>query len=75
MRRRLSTLHSRLARPQALHHGARVAQAAADLVRAAVGLDQLELEGAEVSALVDVRHGAHQWTQDDLGMVLEEVDL
>jgi len=37
--------------------------------------EQLELEGAEVARLVDVGDGAHQRADDELGVVLEEVDL
>lgn len=55
-----------------LHHAAAVAQARGQLVTAAVLLDQTHLVGAEVTALVDVRHGTHEGAQDQLRVVLQQ---
>ena len=38
-------------------------------------LDGGNFEGAEAPALINVAHGLHQGTDNDLGVVLEEVDL
>lgn len=53
-----------------IHHAACVAQARGELLTAAVLLNQTYLVGAEVTALVDVRHGAHEGAQDQLRVVL-----
>lgn len=57
---------------QFLHHELGVAHAASQLLTAAELLQQRQLVGAEVSLLVDVGHRSHQWTQDQLGVVLAE---
>ena len=46
-----------------------------DLFGAAVAFDQTEFEGTVVALLVYVRDGAHERTHDDLGVVVEKVDL
>lgn len=38
-------------------------------------LNGCEFVGTEAPALVDVAHSLHQGTDNDLGVVLEEVDL
>jgi len=57
---------------QLLHHELGVADAAGQLLAAAELVQQGELVGAELSLLVDVRHGAHQRAQDQLGVILKE---
>lgn len=54
-----------------LHHAAGVAQARGELLTAAVLLDQSHLIGAEVTPLINVRHGTHEGTQDQLRVVLQ----
>ena len=65
--------------PGVVHHGGDlvvgVAQPGAELLAAAVLLDEVQPEGPGPLLLVDVGHGAHVGAQDDLGVVLEEVDL
>jgi len=53
-----------------LEHRARVAETMGQLPAAAVLLELAHAEGAEALARVDVRHGAHQRTEDDFGVVL-----
>ena len=72
---RLDAAGPRLGAGQPLHHGACVAQATGQLLRAAILLNELEAVRAEVSLLVDICDGSHQWADDNLSVVLEEVDL
>ena len=60
---------------QSFHHGSGIAQTAGQFLGAPVPLDEFQLECTEVPLLIDVCHCMHQRTQDDFGVVLEEVDL
>ena len=46
-----------------------------ELLAAAVFLNEGQFVGGESLVLIDVAHRGHQRTDDDLGVVLEEVDL
>ena len=59
----------------AVDHGLRVGQSAVHRARHAVLGEQLESVGARHSVLVDVRDRVHQWTQEDLRVVIKEVNL
>ena len=52
-----------------------VGQSRGELLAAAELLDQVEAERPVVAGLVNVGDGSHQRTEDNLGVVLEEVDL
>lgn len=52
------------------HHELGVVETAGQLLAAAKLLQQRQLVGAELPLLVDVGHGPHEWTQDELGVVL-----
>ena len=52
-----------------------VFESSEDLFGAAVAFDQTEFECTIVALFVYVRDGAHEWTHDDLGVVVEKVDL
>ena len=60
---------------QALHHSPGIAQTARQLLGATIVLNEAELEGVEFALFINVGDSSHQGTQDDLGVVLEEVDL
>lgn len=57
---------------QFLHHELGVVQAAGQLLGAAKLLQQRQLVGTELPLLVDVGDGAHERTQDNLGVVLRQ---
>lgn len=57
---------------QLLHHQLGVAEAAGQLLAAAVLLQQRQFVGAEVSFLIDVGHRGHERAEDQLGVVLAE---
>lgn len=65
----------RLAVQQFLNHELGVTHAAGQLLTAAKLLQQRQLVGAEISLLVNVGHCTHQWTQNQLGVVLAEKEL
>lgn len=62
----------RLAVQQFLYHKLGVTNAAGQLLTAAELIQQRHLVGAEFSLLVNVGYCAHQWTEDQLGVVLAE---
>lgn len=64
----------RLAVQEFLYHELSVTNAAGQLLTAAEFLQQGQLVGAEVSLFIDVGHCSHQWTQDQLGVVLAGIN-
>ena len=69
----------RSSRLGSLQHGVHlfqgVGQPRGELGTAAVFLDHLQVVGSIFALLVDVRHAAQKRADDDLGVILEEVDL
>lgn len=63
---------ARLSVHQFLNHQLGVVETAGQLLAAAKLLQQRQLVGAEFPLLVDVGDGAHERTQDELGVVLKE---
>lgn len=63
-------LETRLSLHHFLHHELGVVEAAGQLLAAAKLLQQRQLVGAEFPLLVNVGDGAHERTQDELGVVL-----
>lgn len=63
-------LKTRLSLHHFLHHELGVVEAAGQLLAAAKLLQQRQLVGAEFPLLVNVGDGAHERTQDELGVVL-----
>lgn len=64
-------LETRLSLHHFLHHELGVVEAAGQLLAAAKLLQQGQLVGAEFPLLVNVGDGAHERTQDELGVVLK----
>ena len=52
-----------------------VGQSRGELLAAAELLDQVEAERPVIAGLINVGDGAHEGTEDDLCVILEEVDL
>ena len=66
---------ARTFRQHALNCGLCVTKATGESVAAAASSDQAERERAERALVVDKRDSLHSGTQNDLGVVGEEVDL
>lgn len=60
---------------QPLGHGLGVAESAKELLAAAVPVDEWKAIGTEGLVFADVGDGRHQRADNDLGVVLEKVDL
>ena len=61
--------------PHAVNHRLGVIQSSDKLATATKLLNVLERESAKVLVFVNVTYGSHARTQDDLGMIFEEVNL
>ncbi len=60
---------------QSLTHGLGVANSTGEFFRAAMGIDELQTVSVERFVFVDVSDRRHQRTDDNLGVILEEIDL
>jgi len=65
----------RLGCHESINHRPRVLESWFKFFVAAVRLEERQTIGAHFTLLIDVRDGNHEWTQDDLSVVLKEVHL
>lgn len=60
---------------QFLYHRLCIAEPTRELFAAAELLNQRQTECSEFFPLINVRYGVHQWTEDDLRVILEKIYL